>query len=114
MPNPTQITRVPHLLTGLAAQVVGHAAPARIPYGNAAGGMVFVTAKDAGATTITWYVSHTSGGTLYPACDSNGNALTVTIAADKAYEIPGALYGAAEIIPVTNLATATITVALKS
>lgn len=113
MPNPTQFIRVPTILQNLTANVLAGTA-ARIPYGNAAGGMIFVTAKDATATTITWYVADVSGGPLFPASDSNGNALTLTIASGKAYEIPGALYGAIEIIPVTNLATATLDVTLKS
>lgn len=113
MPNPTQFIRFPTLIQGLTANILAGTA-LRIPYGNAAGGIVFVTAKDATATTLTWYVSDVSGGTLYPASDSSGNALTLTIAAGKAYEIPGALYGAVEIIPVTNAATATLSVTLKS
>lgn len=113
MPNPSPIIRYPYTMPSMVANVAG-GAPARIPYGGAAGGVVFVTAKDAGATTLTWHAAFEPGGTLYPAADAAGNALTVTILAGRAYEIPGALYGAMEIVPVTNSATATIVVNLKS
>ena len=113
MPNPSPIVRYPYIIPATTANVAG-VSPARISYGGAAGGVVFVTAKDAGATTLTWYAAFEPGGTLYPATDASGNALTVTIVAGKAYEIPGALYGAIEIAPVTNSATATIVVNLKS
>lgn len=112
MPNPSPIVRYPYSITGLTANVLGGTA-GRIAYGGAAGGMVFVTGVTL-ATTLTWYVSDTLGGTLYPACDANGNALSVTIANGKAYEIPGALYGAPEITPVTNSGSATLNVSLKS
>ena len=113
MPNPSPIIRYPYTMPSMVANVVG-GTPARIPYGGAAGGVVFVTAKDAGATTLTWYAAYEPGGAIHPATDASGNALTVTITAGRAYEIPGALYGAMEIIPVTNSATATLIVNLKS
>ena len=114
MPIPEPIARHSYSASGLNLATTAGTLP-RIGYRAAAGGLLFVDTLTGGATyTITWYVAFTPGGTLVPAADTSGNALTTTVSAGKAYEIPGALYGAEEISPVLNNGTGTARASLKS
>lgn len=112
MPNPSPIIRFTDSVTGLALAPIS-GTPARIPYRGVAGGLLFLDTLVTG-TTITWYVAYTEGDTLVPAADTSGNALTTTVSAGKAYEIPGSLYGAAQISPVLNSGSGTARATLKS
>ena len=85
---------------------------ARIPWSANAGGMVFVTAVDSGATTITWYAASDPEAPPVPVIDG-GNNVTTTIASGRAYYIPDSLFAAPFIMPVTNAGTATLTVSAK-
>lgn len=114
MANPASIIRYLASVSGLTLATSG-ASPSRIGYQGLAGGLLFVDTLTGGATyTITWYVAFTPGGTLIPAADTSGNALTTTVTAGKAYEIPGSLYGAIEICPVLNNGSGTARASLKS
>lgn len=83
-----------------------------IDFRNAAGG--FFEVDDADLTTITWYtLSGAEGATRVAANTEAGVAITQTVADNKSYAIPAALYGAAYLIPIGNNA-GTIRVDLKS
>jgi hypothetical protein len=112
VPNPSPISRHSFLVPNLSLAPIG-GTPPRIAYRGVAGGMLFIDTVS-GATSVTWYVSHDESGSLVPAADASGNALTVNIVAGKAYEIPGSLYGAIQISPVLNAGTATGKATLKS
>lgn len=72
-----------------------------IPFEECAGGMIFVPTGSA-LTSLTFHAAEKSGGTFLPAYDADGNALVRTVAADRAYPIPTALYGAGAIKIVGN------------
>ena len=112
--NPTSISRATFSIDGLNLAVSG-GSPSRISYRGVAGGLLFVDTLTGGATyTITWYAAFTEGGTLVPAADTSGNALTTTVTAGKAYEIPGSLYGAVQIAPVLNNGSGAARATLKA
>ena len=79
--------------------------------GSYAGGMIFVPSGST-ITTITWYAAEKAGGTYLAAYDADGVALTQTVAASKAYEIPAALFGCRAIKAVGN-AAGTLAISLK-
>ena len=64
-------------------------------------GSVYVPSAS-GITTITFYSANTNGATPRAAYDQDGVAITLTVAADKAYELPSAVAGFPHLIPVTN------------
>lgn len=83
-----------------------------IDFRNASGGTFEV--DDADLTTITWYtLSGADGATRVAANTEGGSAITQTVADNKSYAIPAALFGAAYLIPVGNNA-GTIRVDIKS
>jgi len=53
--------------------------------------------------TLTYYVAMPAGA-YYAAQDSTGTAITQTVAADKSYPIPSALFGAGKIQIRANVA----------
>lgn len=63
-------------------------------------------------TTLTYYIASPSG-TLFAAYDSTGTAITQTVAADRAYPMPAALFGASRIQIRAN-AAGSVRVNLKS
>ncbi len=72
-----------------------------IPYEAYAGGMVFIPSGSS-ITTLTWWAAPKRGGTFLAAKDEDAAAVTQTVAASDAIEIPKALYGAGAIKAVTN------------
>ena len=48
-------------------------------------------------TTLTYYVAEKMGGTYWPAYDASGSAVTQTVAAERAYPLPTAIFGAAAV-----------------
>ena len=83
----------------------------RLPYGPVASGVAIVTAADA-ATSLSWYVSATPEGQLYPAYDSSG-ALVTSIQAGRAYAVPDSLAAAPFVAAVANSGTATVVLCVK-
>jgi hypothetical protein len=47
--------------------------------------------------SITWYDASTPGGTFYASYDADGVQLVQTVSAEKSYEIPPSLAGAAAL-----------------
>lgn len=74
-------------------------------------GIVYVPSGST-ITSLTWYAAYERGGTFYAAYDSNGDAVTQTVAATKAYPIPLALAGAVALKAVGD-ADGTVYVSLK-
>lgn len=62
--------------------------------------------------TLTYYVAAPSG-TLYAAQDATGAAITQTVAANKSYPIPSALFGSSRIQIRADVA-GTVGIVLKS
>lgn len=83
-----------------------------IQYDAYSGGMVCVP-NGSSVTSLTWHAADTAGGTFEPAYDEHGNALTQTVAANYAIQIPSALFGAGGIKAVAN-AAGDVEVSLKS
>jgi hypothetical protein len=83
----------------------------KIPFGAVAGGMIHVSAVSS-ATTITWHVAFGQEETPVP-LNSDGAAVTTTIAASNAYALPDALFGAPYIVAVVNAGTATFRASVK-
>jgi len=102
----------PQVVSVLQVASLSSAVP--IDFRNAAGGFFEVDDQDTNMTTITWYtLSGAEGATRVAANTEAGVAITQTVANDKSYAIPAALYGAAYLIPIGNN-TGTIRVDLKS
>lgn len=80
-------------------------------YGTYAGGMLFIPSGSS-ITTITWYAAETDTGTWLAVKDEDGTAVTQTVAASEAHQLPTALYGARYLMPVVN-AAGTILFTLK-
>ena len=57
-------------------------------------------------TSLTFNVCPYSGGVYLPAQDTTGAAVTLTVAAAKAYPLPAVIFGAALLKIVTNAAGA--------
>jgi len=53
-------------------------------------------------TTLTYHVAEKLGGTYLPLHDEGGSAITHSVAADKAYQLPPELHGATAIKIVPN------------
>jgi len=85
----------------------------RIPYRASAGGLLFINTLVTG-TTISWHVAYNDGDLPVPLCDASGNALTTTVLAGRAYEIPGAAYGAVQVCAVINAGTCTAQAVVKA
>lgn len=85
----------------------------RQPFGYMAGAILFVRSV-AGASSITWYVAYGPDDTPVPLVNSAGNAVTTTIAAGNAYELPAALYSARHIVAVLNAGTAVLRMSGKA
>lgn len=63
-----------------------------INYELMAGGEIRIPAASS-ITSLTWWSAAEAGGTYLPRMDSSGTAVTQTVAAEKAYPIPDALFG---------------------
>ena len=63
-----------------------------IVFANAAGAAVFIPTGSS-ITTLTYYAAPAYGGTYLPLHDSTGAAVTQTVAAAKAYDVPAACFG---------------------
>jgi hypothetical protein len=83
----------------------------KIPFGAAAGGIIVVDAVSS-ATTITWHVAFDAEVTPRPV-NADGAGVTTTIAANQAYVLPDALFGAPYIVAVVNAGTATFRISVK-
>ncbi len=84
---------------------------AKIPFGACAGGVMFVTAVSS-ATKVTWHAAVGTETTPLP-LHSDGSVVETSIAANRAYPIPDALFGAPFIVAVTDAGTATIQLTVK-
>lgn len=62
--------------------------------------------------TLTYYVKMPDGS-YYAAQDATGTAITQTVAADKAYPIPAALFGAA-VLQIRGNVAGNLVITLKS
>ena len=84
---------------------------ATIDSSTSSGGLVVIP-TGSGLTSFTWYAS-ADGVTFVAAYDETGVAITQTVAAARAYEIPASLFGARYLRIVGNT-TGTVAVSLKS
>ena len=84
---------------------------ATIDSSTSSGGLVVIP-TGSGLTSFTWYAS-ADGVTFVAAYDETGVAITQTVAAARAYEIPASLFGARYLRIVGNTA-GTVAVSLKS
>lgn len=82
-----------------------------IGFGSFAGGMIFVPVGSS-ITSLTWYAAESPGGTYLAANDEDGNAITQTVAAEAAYQLPLALYGC-RALKAFGDAAGTILISLK-
>ena len=69
----------------------------------AAGGLIFIP-DAAPMVSLTYYAAPDSGGTFLPLHDSEGTAITQTVAAGKAYDLPSSCYGAGALKIVADAA----------
>lgn len=83
-----------------------------IPYGIYGGGSIHIP-DGSSITSITWSSAPEKGDTYEAAYDKDGLAVTQTVAANGAYPIPLALFGAGAIKAVGN-AAGTIYVSRKT
>lgn len=74
-----------------------------IDFSGAAGGIVFVPSGSE-LTSLTYHAAPALGGTYLPLSDAAGEAVTQTVEAGKAYDLPAACYGAAALKIVGNTA----------
>ncbi len=80
-------------------------------YGHAAGGTIFIPAASS-ITTLTYYAAKDPGGTYLPLQTSAGVAVTQTVAAGRAYDMPAACYGCRGLKIKAN-AAGTVQISLK-
>jgi hypothetical protein len=80
-----------------------------IPFGDSAAGVISIPAG-ATAASLTFYVSDAKDGTYVQLYDSSNNAVTRTVAAERAYALPDECFAARwlKIVPDVNT-TATLT-----
>jgi hypothetical protein len=108
---PNKIERLSSVTSEITATNSASTSP-KIPFGSAAGGVIIVDSVASGATTITWNVAFGPELTPRP-LNADGAGVTTTIAANNAYSLPDALFGAPFIVAVTNAGTATFRLAVK-
>lgn len=84
---------------------------AEFSYGDFRDGFVIVPTGSS-VTSLTYWVSGSSGGTYIAAHDASGTAITQTVAGAKAYALPAALAGARWVKIVSN-AAGTVTITAK-
>jgi len=108
---PHKIERL-NSVTDVVVATASAATSPKIPFGSAAGGVLIVDAVASGATTLTWHVAFGQELTPRP-LNADGAGVTTTIAANNAYALPDALFGAPFIVAVTNAGTATFRVSVK-
>lgn len=80
-----------------------------------AAGTIYIPAESS-ITTLTFYAAFTTqspGGVYMPAYDNTGTAITMTVAAGGAYQMPAGIFGAGQIKIVANEAGG-IEMSLKS
>jgi len=82
-----------------------------LAFQHAAGGTVFVPSGSS-ITSLTYYAATAIGGTYLPLNDASGSAVTQTVAAGKAYDLPAACFGCCALKIVAN-AAGSVDVSLK-
>lgn len=84
-----------------------------VDYQGSAGGEIYVPAGSS-LTTLTFHVARKPEGTFHAAYDGEAPpaAVTLTVAAEQAYPIPDAIFGAGAFKMVGNT-TGSVTVTLK-
>lgn len=102
----TPISRQHYSLDAFTATASASSSP-RQAFSPMAGAIMFVVSA-VSATSITWYVAYGTDDTPSPLVNAAGNAVTTTISAGSAYELPAALYSARYIVAVTNAGTAVL------
>jgi len=107
---PNKIERLSSVADSVTATSSASTSP-KLPFGSAAGGIIIVDAVSS-ATSITWHVAFGPELTPRP-LNADGSAVTTTIAANNAYTLPDALFGAQYIVAVTNAGTATFRMCVK-
>lgn len=83
----------------------------RIDISKYAWGEIYIPNGSA-ITTLTYYTAYPNG-TYFAAYDSAGAAVTQTVAADRSYPIPAAMFGAS-LIQIRANAAGTVHITLKS
>jgi hypothetical protein len=68
-----------------------------------AGGTVYIPTGST-ITTLTYHAAPQPGGTFLALQDSSGAAVTQTVAAEKAYDMPAAVFGVGALKIVANAA----------
>jgi len=71
------------------------------PMGSFCGGIIEIPTGSS-VTSLTFYHGMTETGDFWPLHDSDGNAITMTVAADKAYSQPDDLNEAVYVKAVAN------------
>lgn len=95
--EPTISMLSPALLTTSAGGV-------EIDYGHVRVSTILIPAAASSITTLTYYAAEKIGGTYLPLNSSAGQAVTQTVSAGNAYDMPSALFGCAAIKIVANAA----------
>lgn len=79
-----------------------------------AGALLMVKSVTGGATTLTFYCKERENdSTTYLACNSSGDAITLTIAANKAFALPDDLFAAHYVFASTDQGEAVCRVIVK-
>lgn len=108
---PNKIERLSSVTDSFVATSSAATSP-KVPFGSAAGGILIVDSVASGAATLTWHVAFGPELTPRP-LNADGSGVTTAIAANNAYALPDALFGAPYIVAVTNAGTATFRVSVK-
>jgi hypothetical protein len=81
-----------------------------IPFGDSAGGTISIPVGSS-ITALTFYVSASETGTFTQLYDSSNNAVSRTVAAERAYALPDECFAARWlkiVVDVTGAATLTL------
>lgn len=92
------------------------AAVTPVPLGTSAGGMLHcVSTSTAGPITVSWYAQYAAASPAYKLFDATNVVVTNVIAPGNCYEMPSALFGAAQVRVVAETAgqTAVVFFSLK-
>ena len=95
-----------------AALTASGATTTRFGYTGLRGGGYVVTSLTT-AASFTFQVAPTAGGTLGDLKDANNVAISQSVTAGAAYEIPTQAFGFAEVAIVCNAGSAVVEVTLK-
>lgn len=108
---PNKIERHSSVVAAVTATASAATSP-KVPFAASAGGIIIVDSLAGGANAITWHVAFGPELTPVPLL-VDGQSVQTSVLADRAYQIPDALFAAPFIVAVTNAGTATFRISVK-